>query len=288
MKALWLVSFRPIGKSKINDFYQNLFVESVKSTNFDVTFSITQFEEQNVENFVKEKDIKNFYTNISKKNLPNNKKYSNKLMLENALDQYLNQDSFDYIIYSTADIVVPNNLFKILSKIREDNFCALVYPNTHITNGIVKNNFWPHYGIDLIVFKISKQKAKKFRDIIKSYNQYDWGIIENFYIAVSEALGLKKFNLFKYCNVVKFDNDLEAFTENRDWQISSWKENQRYFINFLKNNNLSLFYAYGSYYYLLLKIFNLRDLNFNLLIAYLIFYPYNLVKKIINIIKNKR
>ena len=288
MKALWLVSFRPIGKSKINDFYQNLFVESVKSTNFDVTFSITQFEEQNVENFVKEKDIKNFYTNISKKNLPNNKKYSNKLMLENALDQYLNQDSFDYIIYSTADIVVPNNLFKILSKIREDNFCALVYPNTHITNGIVKNNFWPHYGIDLIVFKISKQKAKKFRDIIKSYNQYDWGIIENFYIAVSEALGLKKFNLFKYCNVVKFDNDLEAFTENRDWQISSWKENQRYFINFLKNNNLSLFYAYGSYYYLLFKIFNFRDLNLNLLIAYLIFYPYNLVKKIINIIKNKR
>ena len=288
MKALWLVSFRPIGKSKINDFYQNLFVESIKSINFDVTFSITQFEEQNVENFIKEKKLKIFTLIFQKKNLPNNKKYSNKLMLENALDQYLNQDSFDYIIYSTADIVVPNNLFKILSKIKEDNFCALVYPNTHITNGIVKNNFWPHYGIDLIVFKISKQKAKKFRDIIKSYNQYDWGIIENFYIAVSEALGLKKFNLFKYCNVIKFDNDLEAFTENRDWQISSWKENQGYFINFLKNNNLSFFYAYGSYYYLLFKIFNLRDLNFNLLIAYLIFYPYNLVKKIINIIKNKR
>ena len=288
MKALWLVSFRPIGKSKINDFYQNLFIDSIKSINFDVTFSITQFEEQNVENFIKEKNIKNIFTNILKKDLPNNKKYSNKLMLENALDQYLSQDTFDYIIYSTADIVVPSNLFNILSKIREDNFCALVYPNTHITNGIVKNNFWPHYGIDLIVFKISKQKAKKFRDIIKSYNQYDWGIIENFYIAVSEALGLKKFNLFKYCNVIKFDNDLEAFTENRDWQINAWKENQGYFINFLKNNNLSLFYAYGSYYYLLLKIFNLRDLNFNLLIAYLIFYPYNLVKKIINIIKNKR
>ena len=64
--------------------------------------------------------------------------------------------------------------------------------------------------------------------MIKSYNQYDWGIIENFYIAVSEALGLKKFNLFKYCNVIKFDNDLEAFTENRDWQINAWKENQGY------------------------------------------------------------
>ncbi len=287
MKALWLVSFRPIGKSKINDFYQNLFIDSIKSINFDVTFSVTQFEEHNVENFIKEKKIKNFYTNILKKKLPNNKKYSNKLMLDNALDQYLNQETFDYIIYSTADIIVPNNLFKILSKIREDNFCALVYPNTHITNGIVKNNFWPHYGIDLIVFKISKQKATKFKEIIKSYDQYDWGIIENFYIAVSEALGLKKFNLFKYCNVIKFDNDLEAFTENRDWQIRSWKENQGYFINFLKNNKLSLLYAYGSYYYLLLKIFNFRDLNLNLLSAYLIFYPYNLLKKIINIFKKK-
>ena len=77
-----------------------------------------------------------------------------------------------------------------LSKIKEDNFCAFIY-NTHIINGVVKNNFWPHYGIDLIVFKISKEKAIKFRDIIKSYNQYDWGIIENFYFAVSEVLDFK-------------------------------------------------------------------------------------------------
>ena len=55
MKALWIVSFRLIGKSTINDFYQNLFVDSVKSVNFDITFSLTQFDEQNVSNFVKRK-----------------------------------------------------------------------------------------------------------------------------------------------------------------------------------------------------------------------------------------
>ena len=38
MKALWLVSFRPIGKSKSNDFYQSIFIDSVKSIDFDVTF----------------------------------------------------------------------------------------------------------------------------------------------------------------------------------------------------------------------------------------------------------
>ena len=30
MKALWLVSFRPIGKSKTNDFYQSIFVDLLR------------------------------------------------------------------------------------------------------------------------------------------------------------------------------------------------------------------------------------------------------------------
>ena len=287
MKALWLVSFRPIGKSKINDFYQSLFVDSIKSLDFDITFSFTQFDETNVKNFIDKKDVKNYYINIPKSDLPANKKYSNKLMLDNALNQYLENDNFDYLIYSTADIIVPNNIFEVLSNINEDNFCALVYPNTHITNGKVKNNFWPHYGIDLIIFKISKEKSLKFKEIIEIYNQYDWGINENFYIAASEALELKRYNLFKYCNVIKFDNDFEAFTEDRTWQKNSWKENRGYFLKFLEKNRLSKLYAYGSYYYLLLKIFSIRDLNFNLLLSYLIFYPYNLIKKIINIFRKK-
>ena len=287
MKTLWLVSFRPIGKSKINDTYQSIFVDSVKSLNGDITFSLTQFDEQNVKKFIEDKNIKCFYTNIPKKELPKDKKYSNKLMLDNALDQYLNNDNFEYLVYSTADIIVPNNLFQILSKISEKNFCALIYPNTHITNGIVKNNFWPHYGIDLIVFKLSKEKAIKFQEIIKPYKQYDWGINENFYLAAGEALGLKIINLFKYCNVIKFDNDFEAFTEDRSWQIKSWKENQGYLVEFLRYNNLSKLYAYGSYYYLIFKFFRFRDLNFNLLLSYLIFYPYNFFKKIFNFFKKK-
>ena len=288
MKALWLVSFRPVGKSKVNDFYQSVFVDSIKSLNFDITISLTQFNEQNVKKFINEKNIINNFINIPKKDLPKNKKYSNKIMLDNALNQYIQDDKFKYLIYSTADIIVPNNLFGVLSKIKEENYCALVYPNTHVTNGVIKNNFWPHYGIDLIIFKISNEKAKKFKEIIIDYNQYDWGINENFYVAASEALKLKKINLFKHCNVMKFDNDFEAFVEDREWQINSWKENQSYFMSFLKKNSLSKLYAFGSYYYLLFKIFNLRDLNINLLLAYLIFYPYNLFKKILSIFKKKK
>tara|TARA_B100000795_G_scaffold15888_1_gene10672 strand:+ start:200 stop:1072 length:873 start_codon:yes stop_codon:yes gene_type:complete len=286
MKALWMVSFRPIGKSKINDLFQSIFIDSIKSINFDITFSLTQFDEPNVKEFIEEKKIKNFYKNIPKKNLPIQKKYSNKLMLDNALDQYITKGDFDYLVYSTADIIVPNNLFKNLDKIKLDNFCAVIFPNTHVINGRIKNSFWPHFGIDLVIFKISKNKAIEFQNIIGSWNQYDWGISETFYIAASEALKLKKVNLFKNSSVIKFENDFEAFSEDRNEQIRAWKENQGYLLNFLKKNNLSKMYAYGSYYYLLIKIFNLKDLNFTLLLSYIIFYPYNLVAKILNKIKN--
>ena len=280
MKALWLVSFRPLGKSKINDFYQNIFVDSIKALDSDITFSLTQFEEANVEEFIENKKIKKFYTKVSKSELPIGKKYSNKIMLDYALDQFIEKDDFEYLIYSTADIIVPNNLVNVLSEIKKENYCALIYPNTHIYNGKIKNSFWPHYGIDLIVFKISKDKANYFRKIIVDFRQYDWGINENFYVSVAEALNIEIINLFKKLNVIKFDNDFEAFTEDRTWQIDSWKENQKYFINFLKKNNLNRLYAYGSYYYLLMKIFRFKDLSFRLLLSYLIFYPYNILKKI--------
>jgi hypothetical protein len=285
MKILWLVSFRPLKNSSINDFYQTLFVDSVKCLNEDITFSITQFEEENVEMFIKKKKLKSFFKNIPKTNLPNGKKYSNKIMLKYALDQCYDND-FDYLVYSTADIVVPNSLFKHVSNIKDENFCALIYPNTHITNGKVKSTFWPYYGIDLIIFKISKSKLLKFKEIIEHYNQFDWGVNENFYISVCEKLNLKIFNLFKKINVLKFENDFQAFKENRSWQIRSWKENQKYFLNFLEKNNLSKLYAYGSYYYLLFKIFNFRDISFKLALSYMIFYPYNFIKKIHNLIIN--
>lgn len=205
-------------------------------------------------------------------------------MLDNALDQFIEND-FQYLIFSSADIIVPDNLKNTLDNIKIDSFCSFVYPNTHITNGLLKNNFWPHYGIDLIIFKISKEKAIQFKKIIKSYDQYDWGIIENFYFAASEALNLKNINMFKNLNVIKFENDYEAFNDDRDYQEKSWKENQKYLLNFLKENKLSKMYAYGSYYYLLYKIFNFRDLNLKLFLSYMIFYPYYLFKKIIDKLK---
>ena len=91
------------------------------------------------------------------------------------------------------------------------------------------------------------------------------------------------FNIYKDINIIKHENDFKTINENRDWQINSWNENQKYFLNFLKDNNLPKLYATGSYYYLLFKIFRLKDVSMRLIIVYIKFYlklPFALLSKL--------
>ena len=52
-------------------------------------------------------------------------------MLENALTQFIERGDYQYLIYSTADIIVPNNLFSILEKFKEDDFCISLSKYTY-------------------------------------------------------------------------------------------------------------------------------------------------------------
>ena len=213
-------------------------------------------------------------------------------MLENGLNQFLKND-FNYFIYSTADLLVPKNIFSHIENMKEFNsyheFCALVYPNILKKNGIIKSVTTPHYGIDIFIFKITKKSAEKLKNAILNWHQYDWGINDNFYVSVCELLNLPICNIYKDITIIKHENDFKTINENRDWQINSWNENQKYFLNFLEDNNLSKLYATGSYHYLLLKIFRLKDMNINLIITYFKFYlktPLLIFKKIIKLFKN--
>jgi len=288
MKILWMSSLRPFTISKSNDFIQESFINSVKSLDCDIELSLTQFNEKGVEEYLAKKKINKFYINLSKNSLPHGKKYSNKIMIKNALEQFLDYD-FTHLVYSTADIIVPANLINYLKKLNDKNkeYCALIYPNILCKNGVIKNSFWPHYGIDLFVFKISKEKAKLFLEIIKSWNQYDWGINDNFYVSVCDALSLKIFNMYKKSSVIKYENNFEQFDENEKWRTLSWIENNNYFKVFLKSNNLSLSYSNFSYYYILYKIFNLRDVSFKLMVSYFLFYTYFPLLKIYKLLYSK-
>ena len=275
MSILWMTSLRPIGKSIENDKIQDLFIKSVNNIDKSIKFSLTQFDDDNVQEYLIKNKINCYFSNIEKKKLPIGKKYSNKLMLENGLNQFL-KDDFKYFIYSTADLLIPKNIFSHIESIKEfnsfDECCALVYPNILKKNGLIKSVTTPHYGIDIFIFKITKKSAEKLKNAILNWHQYDWGINDNFYVSVCELLNLPIYNIYKDINIIKHENDFKTINENRDWQINSWNENQKYFINFLKDNNLPKLYATGSYYYLLLKIFRLKDMSINLVITYIKFY----------------
>ena len=289
-----MTSLRPIGKSIENDEIQNLFIESLKNLKAEMTLSLTQFDDQGVQEYINKQNVKNYFVNFEKKKLPIGTKYSNKIMLENAIDQYL-EDDFEYFVYSTADILVPKTIFQSIEKIKtkigiSKNFCALIYPNILKKNQIIESETTPHYGIDLFVFKISKNKILKLKEAIKSWDQFDWGINDNFYVSVCEMLDLPIYNIYRDNKLIKIENDFKTIKEDRTWQTTSWKKNQKFFINFLSKNNLPLLYAYGSYYYLLIKIFRFSDFNFNLFIVYFKFYiktPLHIIKKVLKILSKK-
>jgi len=270
-----MTSLRPIGKSAENDKIQDLFIKSAQNIEKPIKFSLTQFDDDNVEEYLIKNKINCYFSNIEKKKLPTGKKYSNKLMLENGLNQFL-KDDFKYFIYSTADLLIPENIFTYIESVKEfnssDECCFLVYPNVLKKNGLIKSVTTPHFGIDIFIFKINKKSAVKLKNAILNWHQYDWGINDNFYVSVCELLNLPIYNIYKDIKIIKHENDFKTINENREWQINSWKENQKYLLNFLKDNNLSRLYATGSYYYLLLKIFRLKDMSINLLIAYIKFY----------------
>ena len=63
MKILWMTSLRPIGASKENDKIQNLFLNSILSIDKDIKFSLTQFDDKGVFDYIKKKKIRSFYVN---------------------------------------------------------------------------------------------------------------------------------------------------------------------------------------------------------------------------------
>ena len=168
MKALWWTSFRPFGVSNDNDNTQNIFLNSIKNYKSNITLIVTQFGEKNVKKTLARYDINFIFKEYPKKKLPIGERFSNKIMCENALQEYCKKSSdYHYLIYSTCDIIAPNNLLEELKNIEYKNFMAYVFPNTLIKNGKLFNKINPIYGVDIIIFKIDKKIAKKFGEKAK-------------------------------------------------------------------------------------------------------------------------
>jgi hypothetical protein len=288
MKLLWSTSFRSFGKSVSNDNIQRNFLSSIASKKFDLTLFITQFGEIRIEEEIKNYQIK-YKLKDAKNNIPVNKKYSNKFMLKYSLEEFIKGD-YEYYVHSTADLILPFNLIENLARFKKNNKLFFIFPNTLIVNGKIINPNSPLFGIDIFIFKIDKTKAKLFLDLVEDWEQYDWGVVDNFLISVADKINLGFVNLYKNSNIIKFENDFSSFNENISWQKNSWTENKVYFLKFLMKNKISTLYANGSYYYLAYKFFQIKDLNLNLFICYIkLFFHglYNFIKKTLKYLKNK-
>ena len=288
MKLLWSTSFRSFGKSVSNDNIQRNFLSSIASKKFDLTLFITQFGEIRIEEEIKNYQIK-YKLKDAKNNISVNKKYSNKFMLKYSLEEFIKGD-YEYYVHSTADLILPFNLIENLARFKKNNKLFFIFPNTLIVNGKIINPNSPLFGIDIFIFKIDKTKAKLFLDLVEDWEQYDWGIVDNFLISVADKINLGFVNLYKSSNIIKFENDFSSFNENISWQKNSWTENKVYFLKFLNKNKMSTLYANGSYYYLAYKFFQIKDLNLNLFICYIkLFFHglYNFIKKTLNYLKSK-
>jgi len=285
MKFLWSTSFRSFGRSVNNDILQKNFLNSLKSLNLDITLFVTQFGEVEVESQLKEQSIKYIYKDAKDK-IPANKKYSNKYMLKYSLEEFLSSH-YDYYVHSTVDLILPFNIKESLLKFKnKTNTLFFIFPNTLVVNGKLTNPNSPLFGIDIFIYKIDKEMAKSMLYLVEDWEQYDWGIVDNFLISISEKIKLDFVNLYKTSNIIKFENDFYSFGENSSSQKLSWIENNNNYLKFLKKNGINNLYAKGSYYFLALQFFRIKDLNLMLFICYLkLFFNFFLysLKKILSI-----
>ena len=106
MKILWITTFRSFGISKKNDAVQKKFLNDLSKLNSDITLSVTIFNEKNVKKIFLQKNQNYFFKNKNK--LLHNSKYSQSICMQNAMT--ILDDTFDFIIWSTADITIPKIL----------------------------------------------------------------------------------------------------------------------------------------------------------------------------------
>ena len=283
MKILWITTFRSFGVSKKNDAVQKKFFNDICKLKCDITLSVTIFNEKNVKKNISSKKIKTIFFK-NKKKLLHNSKYSQSICMQNAMS--LLDNTFDCIIWSTADITIPKNFFNKINSFNEKNILMTTFPIHFVDSQNNISSFSSNWGLDLFILKInSKKKILKFKKMINQCPNYGWGCYEHFFSSISEALNIKYINICKNLVIKKYMNDRKAFNEVRENEIISWKINQNYLIKFLKKNNLSKLYATGSMYYLIYKFFNFTELNFRSIIIYckiILKIPFSIFNIVIN------
>ncbi len=271
MKFLIALTLRDFNKKNKNYYDQKKFIDEIlknKSDNIDFVF--TQFREKNVFDLIKKIPKKRYF--YFKKKIPKFYKWSHSEVFLNGL-KIFNKKNYDYLIWCSSDIIIEKNIFSYLSTKKNDSIYTF-FPNINIEE---ENKTF--FGLDFFAFKISKKDRKNLINIFSKYKNYDWGIFEHYLFSLSSYLKLPIYNLFKYGKILKASNlkSKGVFLKQTD----SWLKNQKLFEKFLNNENISILYSKGSFYYLALKLIKFRDINFKLTLVYiklLLYFIWRIIK----------
>ena len=144
---LWATSFRPFGKSKNNDEIQTKFLDCVcECADVNITMCITQFGEELVEENLDKFRIKKKIFNSKP---PKGFKYSQSIILANALDEYIHSGEYDHLVWSTCDFTFEKDLISELTdKIGKQEQCNIILPQHNVDHLGTVNPFAFNFGID--------------------------------------------------------------------------------------------------------------------------------------------
>ncbi len=246
-RILWATTFRDFKNNK-NDSIQYIFLNSLKSIeNVEIDLCVTMFGEKNVKN-----NILNIFPNSfffeSSKYLPNGVRYSQSLVMNNALELMKTKD-YDALAWSTCDLYIPQGSFGFLSKFSEQEFIATSHPNAVIDENGKYKIYGFESGVDFFCFvNLSKVNIDKFIQINKNYPNYDFGIYEHLIISLAEIFKCNLINFQSFFQLLKFENDRKLTDESKIWLNSSWKNNQKALLSMLSDFNISKYYAYNMFY----------------------------------------
>mgnify|MGYP000034540515 CR=1 FL=1 len=241
-----------------NDLIQHKFLDSLANQSYKrFKLAVTVFKEKKVKDVVRSKKI---VSAIYPNKVPVKNKFSLTDVLVNGIIEAELSDS-SFLIWTTCDVVFPVDFLENVVATRKPGLMITSHPHAIAeSSSVVSINT----GFDFLGFDKKLFENPKFKDTIKKYKFYDWGLFEHFLIAVGDSVGSININLHKQSPVVKHENDRAPGKETQDWLSKCWQSNKKVFDKYLTENKITPKYYSLAFCHLrfAMKGFGLTDLKF--------------------------
>jgi len=231
-----------------NDEIQKLFLKSIENQTYkNIELLISLFGEKNVQDEIRKYSFKSVFF----QNKLDNYKYSHTSVVSNAL-KYANSQATEYILlWTTADVIYPIDFFeKVLKNYYNRPTMGTSHPHelyesiTDFQNNKKKKNKTNLFsGFDLLYFDSKFLNNPLVNNFITNVYFYNWGIFEHFLISLNEFVdNVTMINLYEEVKCYKIENNRKLTNETNNFLVESHKINSETFLNFLKENKITLNY----------------------------------------------